>query len=327
MRKFKIVLIIICLFGLLFLVINLPKKINKKENAKLYINEIVADNESIIENNNEYYDYIEIYNNTNKPINLDGYFLSDNIDNLEKWEFSDTLIDAKSYLLVFASGKDYCADFCHTNFKLSSDEETVVLSDSHGNIISKVHFKNLGRDISYGLIDNEYKIMNEATPGYKNTNITFIKSNLTSDDIEISEYITHNTRVNYDSHGNYYDWVEIHNISDSSITLENVYITDDENKLNKFKIPKRVLEKDDYLLIYFSGEKEDYTDNIYAPFNIGDNDKYIILSDGEDIITWLDIVKLKDNMSYGKVEDSYKYFTTPTPGKKNNTAYYDLVIE
>lgn len=327
MGKFKIVIIIIFLFGLLFLVINLPKKINKKENAKLYISEIVADNESIIENNNEYYDYIEIYNNSDDVINLNSYYLSDDIEDLKKWSFNQLEIKSKEYLIVFASGLDYCSKYCHTNFKLDKTGETIYLSDETGNIISEVNYPILDSDMAYGLIDNEYKIMNEATPGYKNTNITFIKSNLTSNDIEISEYITHNTRVNYDSHGNYYDWVELHNISDSSITLENVYITDDENKLNKFKIPKRVLEKDDYLLIYFSGEKKDYTDNIYAPFNIGDNDKYIILSDGEDVITLVDIVKLKDNMSYGKVEDSYKYFTTPTPRKKNSTAYYDLVIE
>ena len=327
MRKFKIVIIIICLFVMLMLIIKIPQLYNKTLMSNLYINEIVADNESIISNNGEFYDYIEIYNNSNKSINLDNYYLSDDIDDLKKWTFSGIEIKQNEYLIVFASGLDYCSDYCHTNFKLDSNGETIILSDTNGNIISKVEYPHLQKDIAFGYINKEYKIMNEATPGKKNKNVEYIKTSISDNDIEISEYITHNTRVNYDSHGNYYDWVELHNISDSSITLENVYITDDENKLNKFKIPKRVLEKNDYLLIYFSGDDCDFTDNIYAPFNIGDNDKYIIISDGNNIITSIEIIKLKDNMSYGKVGDSYKYFTTPTPGKENNTAYYDLVIE
>lgn len=327
MKKIKIIIGILCLIILLFLAINISKELNKIKMSKVYINEVVSNNKSIIRDSGDYYDYIEIYNSSNESINLDGFYLSDDINDLKKWQFNDIILKEDDYLLVFASGLDFCSSYCHTNFKLNDIGETIILSDNKGNILSKVDYPHLDRDIAYGYINNEYKIMNEATPGYKNVNVEFQKSNLTNNDIEISEYITHNTRVNYDLYGNYYDWVELHNISSSIVTLENVYISDDENKLNKYKIPKTNLEKDEYLLLYFSGENVDYNDNIYVPFNIGDNDKYLILSDGENIITWVDIVKLKENMSYGKTSEGYKYFTTPTPGLENNTAYFDLVIE
>jgi len=325
MKNIKVFIAILCLFSILLLVINLPKFFSGVKTS-LYINEIVADNKSIISDNGEFFDYIELYNNSNESINLEGFCLSDDIDDLKKWCFGEMEIKEKDYLLVFASGNDYCSNYCHTNFKLNN-KETVILSDKDGNIVSKVDYPYLEKDTAYGYINNQYKVMNEATPGKENINVEFIRTSLTSSDIEISEYITHNTRVNYDTYGNYYDWVELHNISSSSITLENIYISDDENKLNKFKIPKTTMEKDEYLLLYFSGDEVDYDENIYIPFNIGDNDKYLIISNGENIILYVDVVKLKENMSYGKVNNEYKYFTNPTPGKENNTAYYELVIE
>ena len=34
----------------------------------------------------DYEDWIEIYNNSSEPIDLNGYFLSDKISNITKWQ-------------------------------------------------------------------------------------------------------------------------------------------------------------------------------------------------------------------------------------------------
>jgi len=51
-------------------------------------------------------DWIEIYNPAETTVNLEGWFLTDDADNLTKWEFPSVEIPARGFLLVFASGED-----------------------------------------------------------------------------------------------------------------------------------------------------------------------------------------------------------------------------
>ncbi|MFH2095461.1 MAG: lamin tail domain-containing protein, partial [Bacteroidota bacterium] len=51
-------------------------------------------------------DWIELYNSSVSTVDLNGYYLSDDIGNLTKWVFPSAVIEAGSYLTVFASGKD-----------------------------------------------------------------------------------------------------------------------------------------------------------------------------------------------------------------------------
>ena len=66
-----------------------------------------------------------------------------------------------------------------------------------------------------------------------------------------------NKSMNYIRNGKYYDWIEIHNLSDD-ISLLNVSITDDEKNLNKSMLPDVIIKKDEYKVIYLTGgEKVD----------------------------------------------------------------------
>ena len=66
-----------------------------------------------------------------------------------KWIFPEIILEPKEYLLIFASGKD---KQYHTNFKLNSEREVVVLTDNTGNIISKISYSDMQNDISYGYV-------------------------------------------------------------------------------------------------------------------------------------------------------------------------------
>ena len=44
-----------------------------------------------------------------------------------------------------------------------------------------------------------------------------------------------------------------------------------------------------------------------------------MLSNGKKIIDKVKIIELPENISYGKIEDKWYYFTSPTPSKINNT--------
>ncbi|GAH63980.1 unnamed protein product, partial [marine sediment metagenome] len=75
--------------------------------AQPLINEVMALNTSTVQDmDGDYPDWIEIYNPGSSPVELDGYGLSDDPDDLFKWVFPKYSLKANEYLLVFASDKD-----------------------------------------------------------------------------------------------------------------------------------------------------------------------------------------------------------------------------
>ena len=125
--------------------------------ANVLISELLAKNDSGIQaEDGERYDWIELYNDSEFPVNLCGWHLTDKSNDLSKWTFPETTIGAKEFLLIFASGLDRTNDseFLHTNFKLSSDGEYVglVLPDG-SNIVDEIapKFPALQADESFGV--------------------------------------------------------------------------------------------------------------------------------------------------------------------------------
>ena len=284
----------------------------------LYISEIVASNSySYKDNDGEYSDYIELHNSNNYDINLEGYRLTDSLFEVNKWRFPNITIPANSYLVIFASGKNKClvSDKCHVNFKLNSEGETLSLIDDSGNIINRVSFNNLKNDRSLSYVNGKY-IITSPTPGKENGTSEIKEVDASKYKIKITEYLTHNKGANYNSIGEYSDWVEIYNEGDD-ISLLGLSLSDEEKNLFKFMLPDQVIKKGEYLVIYLNGGKE--INGISANFKLSDNDKKIILSAGGSIISSVDIVKLEKNISYGLKNDKWLYFFSPTPGKENTT--------
>ena len=73
----------------------------------LLINESMSRNiSSVYDEDSTTHDWIELYNPGTEPINLVDFFLSDELDSLDKWQFPEGNLDPGSHLLVFASNKN-----------------------------------------------------------------------------------------------------------------------------------------------------------------------------------------------------------------------------
>ena len=147
---------------------------------QLLINEIMPSNtNTIIDYNGESSDWIEIFNSGTDAMNLEGYYLSDNYDKLDKWEFPDIEVPAGGYLLVWASGKDviYNNGEIHTNFKIKAAGEEVILVSKNGTtIIDQSPANVLPTDISKGRKPGnelDWFVFDEATPGQANTTTAY----------------------------------------------------------------------------------------------------------------------------------------------------------
>lgn len=100
-------------------------------------------------------DWIEIYNAAEEPYDLQDWSLSDEEEQARKWVFPEIVLKPKSFLVVFASGKD-CRDAgkaLHTNFKLSSRGEFLGLFSPDGDLVSgfSPKYPKLSEGASFGL--------------------------------------------------------------------------------------------------------------------------------------------------------------------------------
>ena len=104
-------------------------KIENSNKTELVINELMASNNTTAsDQNDEFDDWIELYNNSDKSIDLTGYFLSDKSQNLIKYIFPDsTKIGSNDYLIIWADEDDEQPGL-HANFKLSKNGENSIFS-------------------------------------------------------------------------------------------------------------------------------------------------------------------------------------------------------
>ena len=125
------------------------------EAGDLVINEFMASNDATeADQDEEFDDWIELYNNSDAEIDLSGYFLSDNAENLQKWEVpTGTSIGAADYLIIWADN-DVDQAGLHSSFKLSSQGESLFLVNPEGEIIDEVSFAAQEADIAYGRFPN-----------------------------------------------------------------------------------------------------------------------------------------------------------------------------
>ena len=95
------------------------------------ISEFLASNDGgLADEDGDFEDWIELYNQGDIAIDLAGWYLSDDPEDLARWRFPSVELPAGGYLVLFASGKDRRdpAANLHTNFKLSSSGEYLALS-------------------------------------------------------------------------------------------------------------------------------------------------------------------------------------------------------
>ncbi len=137
------------------------------------ISEFMACNKaSLLDADHDSSDWIEIHNPTLRAVNLEGWYLTDDLRNLKKWAFPKVSLAARSFLVVFASGKDErdAAGSWHTNFALATGGESVALVEPDGRTVASayVDYPPQVVDIAYGLGGSLTGYLPRPTPGAPN---------------------------------------------------------------------------------------------------------------------------------------------------------------
>jgi hypothetical protein len=188
------------------------------------INEFMASNDGIVKDEvGEAEDWIELFNITDKDINMSGYYITDNPLNLKKFKFpANTIIKAKSYAIVWAD-EDQEQGPLHTNFKLSASGEVIYLLDSNLVMLDSITFGPQITNKSAARIPN-------GTGNFVSGNHTFGTNNDGTSSTE--DFISSGLNVfpNPASHGlvtisnlsNYAENISIYNLSGIKVNDHNV---------------------------------------------------------------------------------------------------------
>ncbi|MEM7387525.1 MAG: lamin tail domain-containing protein, partial [Verrucomicrobiota bacterium] len=149
--------------------------------VSIQINEVMTDNEtSILDGDGDAPDWIELANTGEGPVSLEGFYLSDSLEDPLRWRFPAVTIEPGGFLLVFASGKDRAdsAGYLHTDFKLKTARETVLFSGPDGEVIDRFAPGPIGSDESFARSIKNPEVWLpvpavRVSPGKKNTNFIF----------------------------------------------------------------------------------------------------------------------------------------------------------
>ena len=146
-------------------------KAPQSEITGVVINEIMASNNSgATDEAGEFEDWIELYNNNVEPIDLSGFYLSDNLLNLPKWQIpSGTVIPGNGYMIFWAD-EDSSQGDRHCNFKLSAAGESLMLLDASLSMIDSLNFGIQSSNVTLARVPN-------GTGNFMNQGETFATNN------------------------------------------------------------------------------------------------------------------------------------------------------
>ena len=115
--------------------------------------EIVASNSQYApDENGTFHDYVQLRNTSGEAVDLSGWYLSDNPALPRLWKFPNGVaIPGGGTLVVHCSGMNRLDNpqHLHTSFRLSSEGETVTLSNAKGQPVDSATYDLLRTDTAY----------------------------------------------------------------------------------------------------------------------------------------------------------------------------------
>jgi concanavalin A-like lectin/glucanase superfamily protein/CotH protein/lamin tail-like protein/chitobiase/beta-hexosaminidase-like protein/Fn3 domain-containing protein len=176
-------------------------------------------NELLAHSDTEPSDWVEFYNTSESPINIGGWFISDNDTDLMKYEIEEnSILPPHGYAVFYADpnfGPGSVDPGSHTGFALSENGEKVYLTSGSGGALTGVYsterrFYASEADVAFGhyvkSTGTDFVAMSSNTPGVANTYP------------KVGPVVMNEIAYNPDSDGDA-EFVEFLNVSGDSVTL------------------------------------------------------------------------------------------------------------
>ena len=127
----------------------------------------MSDNDDFLIVEGQSPDWIELFNPTDSAVLLSNFYLSDNAEELQKWQLPTKILPAKAFQLFYASGQN---SSLNCNFKIDKKGEAIYLSTSAA-MIDSFPPVAIEENSSYGRFpdgDNSFIFFTSPSPGINN---------------------------------------------------------------------------------------------------------------------------------------------------------------
>jgi len=152
--------------------------------------------------------------------------------------------------------------------------------------------------------------------------ILLLTIELQAQHLVINEICAKNQNVLSDYEGDFPDWIELYNGTDTTINLLGYRLSDNNDSDPSWLIPIPILLAPDSFLLVFASGKDDFVNaEFHTDFSISSSGETIsLLASDNTIIDLVESPEIDADQSYGRVidgENDWLFFSQPTPGISN----------
>lgn len=282
----------------------------------LRINELMASNKSTLADGEGLFpDWVELYAYGDEPVDLSQLVL---VCGNEISALPQRSLAPGEYFVLFCDG----GGDGRVAFKLPKEGGTLALQTVAGNPVESFDYPALHADESacYGEAGGVTRSL-AATPGYENSEdgyAAFQAAQQRSSALLISEVMVYNEWL-LPQGGEYYDWIELKNVSDDTLELSGYFLSDSGSDRARYRLPSRSLAPGEQTLVYCTGDG-----GTGAPFSLNASSEQLFLSREDGTLcdyVHLQGIPLRGSMGRQDGENGFFYFTSPSPGENNSDGF------
>ena len=292
--------------------------------------------QSVNLDSNKFYSYLDFQNNIDSTVtntinypgikdlmsnrmnylsNYSGYNHNITIDSIK--EYNNTLSIGDD-LWITANIIDADQVVLFYRFKSSGAfQETLMLDNGNNNDGAIGDFKygakipNIGNNTQY-FIYAENDSAGQFSPERAAYEFYEYYAPIQSEDLVINEILAINDNVVQNEFGDYADWIELYNNTNSSLSTNELFLTDDSTNLLKWNIPDINIPANGYLILWAD---EKHNEGIkHTNFKLANGGEKLILSNNSgQIIDYLNFPNQSTNVGYARIPNGIGNFVYNTP--------------
>lgn len=189
-----------------------------------------------------------------------------------------------------------------------------------------------GEEIVDSDVDNEEDVNMEDGMSMEENTITDIDMGMQVPDdmsiqgitVVINELMADNDNTIADPQGDFDDWLELYNPSDSPASLTGMYLSDKEDEHTKWQFPDNTeIAANGYLIVWLDEDGEDMPDGLHANFKLSKNGEIVLFVDndtsGNQVLDSVTFGEQDTDIAIGRLPNGTGDFqiVKPTPGAEN----------
>ena len=141
--------------------------------------------------------------------------------------------------------------------------------------------------------------------------------------VVINELMADNDSIHADPQGDYDDWLELYNLSDTAVMLTGMYLSDKEDELTQWEFPENTeIPANGYLVVWLDDDI-DVAEGLHASFKLSKDGETVILvgtdAHGNRVLDKVTFEAQETDTAYGRLPDGTGDFQVvqATPGAPN----------